>query len=191
MTVAPELNVRYAAQDSPREAEASMSRTLGHALLLLSLTIALGCQRHEESKVSADLARQVLDQWTRVQTEFQIVQQLDAGQYPEAEAQFRANRVPSSMTDQVIADLLTQHKYLEARDAINGQINGWIIQEAGHAQNPPLSVLLNNPARLQFLKKLAAHREKFPPKTPEGRASDALVANILLRAVAPTPASPG
>ena len=149
-------------------------------LLIVMLLATCVAQGAEEGPNIAQMAR---TQWFRVQAEFRIVKHLDARQFSEAQSLFKTIRTANGMGDLAISRLLTEHKYSDARDWVNGDINGWIIEEAGHSQFPALGRLLGVPERLQFLQELAAHRQKFPAPTPEGWKSDALVARILVKAL--------
>ena len=77
---------------------------------------------------------------------------------------------------------LSERKYVLARDSCNWDIDFWIIDTAADCQTPALTSLLDCPDRLHFLQDLAAYRKKFPPLTPEGGKSEALVADILQQA---------
>jgi hypothetical protein len=156
---------------------------MGDMKLNLLIVVLLATCLAQDAEASPNMAQMVRTKWFRVQAEFRIVKHLDAKQFSEAQSLFNTIRTRNEIRDIAVARLLTDQKYSDARDWVNGDINGWIIQEAGHSQFPALTGLLDVPERLQFLQELAAHRQKFPAPTPDGRKSDALVAHILVKAV--------
>jgi hypothetical protein len=134
----------------------------------------------------ADDLRQIIRaQWERVQSDLKVVQLLDAKKFEAAGALFARVRTKDAAGDIVVTQYFSERKYAEARDSLNRDIDGWIIQEAGHSQRPALTVLLDNPERLKFLQQLAVHRKKFPPAPPPGRKKPyEVVSEALDKAVA-------
>lgn len=155
-----------------------MKNTLQRSALVVTLFVA-GVAFSEENGV-AHLRDTIRQQWMRVQTEFVVLKSLDGGDAKTALQRFQTVRITNAITDREIVEELTVGNTNHVRRLLNGSINGWIIQEAGHSQYPALTVLLDNPEKLHFLKELAEYRASHANLPSD--ESDKLVADILKKA---------
>ena len=150
---------------------------------ILAIFVCVACIASAADDDIKKLRQLITSQWERVQADFRIVRLLDAQEHEPAATLFAKIRTTNGATDDIVGRLLSERNYSEARDWLNQQVNVWIISEAGHSQWPPLTVLLNNPERLKFLQQVATHRKKAPSVSTSAKKSDALVADILAKAI--------
>ena len=150
---------------------------------ILAILVFASCIASAADDDIAKIRQLATSQWERVQANFRIVQSLDTQDHKSAVALFAKVRTKDGAVDDIVGRQLLERNYSSARDWLNREVNGWIINEAAHAQYPALSVLFNNPARLKWLQHIAAHRKKFPSTSLSAKKSDALVADILAKAI--------
>jgi hypothetical protein len=140
------------------------------------LPIIGACDAKEDKTL--DMVQQ---QWMRVQSDFEVIKMIDSGQDKNAMTVFSTLAKKETVCDRGILRDFASGRTNNVRTTLDLMINGWIIQEACHSQHPPLTVLLDDPERLQFLGRLAIYRKRYPIQ-PFDTVVDKTVAEILCEA---------
>ncbi len=133
------------------------------------------------SAISADMRNMRAIGLERVNGSLNTLRLIQAGEMEAAQAQFRKlDFTGCPLKDAIIAEL-EKCDLRRCTQLIDLTINFWIVQEAGHTQHPPLTLLLDHPARLAFLQELALYRASL--SAPDREAANRHVAPILEQAL--------